>query len=99
MSKITKSANGQMCIRCNTNDGTTCARHYNGIYQHQFGKGRGKKCHDLASAELCSRCDAMFTEGVNAIDDERASKSIGRSDEFQRLIILTNISRYDRGDL
>ncbi len=97
MSKITESAKGQQCVRCGNNDGTTCARHYNGLRQHQYGKGRGIKCHDVASAELCSSCDALFAEGVNFHDCERAGKSINRSEAFQHFVILTNMARHDRG--
>ncbi len=97
---ITKSANGQPCIRCGNEDGTICARHYNGLRQHSYGKGRGIKCHDIITAELCNSCDALFTEGVNHTHDgERAGKSIHRSEAFQHLILLTIISRLERGDL
>jgi len=63
MSKITKSAQGMDCIRCGSNDGTVCARHYNGPRQYSYGKGRGIKCNDLMTAEFCSKCDFIFTEG------------------------------------
>lgn len=100
MSKVTQSANGQPCVRCNKSDGTTCARHYNGLRQHRYGKGRGKKCNDIASAELCNDCDQLFAEGVNhSGDGERAGKSINRSESFLHYVTLTNIDRFERGDL
>lgn len=99
MSAITASAKGQPCVRCGREDGTTCARHYNGLRQHQYGKGRSVKGHDMGSAELCDTCEPDFSEGVNIFDDERAGKSIERSEEFLHLIMLTNIARFERGDL
>ena len=100
MSKLTKSANGKACVRCSTRDGTVCARHYNGLRQHRYGKGRGKKCHDVVSAELCNQCDQLFSEGVNySGDGERAGKSINRSESFLHYVTLTNIARFNRGDL
>ena len=100
MSKITKSANGQMCVRCGSNDGTICARHYNGLRQHMYGKGKGIKCHDIASAELCAECDSLFSEGVSVeYDDGRAGKSTTRSEAFLHYCMLTNIARLERGDL
>lgn len=98
MSKITNAARGMSCIRCGRDDGTVCARHYNGYRQLALGKGRGEKCHDIASAELCAHCDQDFAEGVNVFaDGERASKSIARSEEFLYYVTQTNIRRYERG--
>jgi hypothetical protein len=53
----------------------------------------------MGSAELCDTCEPDFSEGVNIFDDERAGKSIERSEEFLHLIMLTNIARFERGDL
>ncbi len=100
MSKITESAKDQPCIRCDTNDGTTMARHYNGLRQHWYGKGRGIKADDIATADFCDACDFIFTEGRNITGDgERAGKSINRSEMFLHYIIMSNISRRKRGVL
>jgi len=93
-SKITKSAKGKTCINCGASDAYAC--HYNGPRQHRYGKGRGIKCHDIASAELCHECDQMFTEGS---DNPMWETKWDRSEHFQHLIILTNMRRYDDGDL
>lgn len=93
MSKITESSRGQSCIRCGAPGAYAC--HYNGIRQHSFGKGRGIKCHDLASAELCHNCDRQFIEGTIDSFDDRTD----RSEQFLFLCMLTNISRFKRGDL
>lgn len=92
-SKITKSANGKTCINCGGYNAYAC--HYNGTYQHQYGKGRGIKAHDMASAELCHQCDQIFTEGSTKgfID------KIDRDCQFLHLIMLTNIRRFDSGVL
>ena len=92
MSKITESTRGKTCIRCGAPDAYAC--HYNGTYQHQYGKGRGIKCHDIATADFCHACDQIFTEGVNPFEsmDERDA-------QFLHYITLTNIRRFNDGDL
>ncbi len=87
LEKILTYAKGQPCVRCGRNDGTTCARHYNGLRQHWYGKGRGIKCHPLMAAHLCMACDKDFSEGVNPYEDK-----IQRSEEFLHLIALTLIN-------
>ena len=94
MSKITESAKGQSCIKCNAPD--AFAAHYNGPRQHSYGKGRGRKCHDLASAEFCHRCDQEFTEGSQ---DDRWMNKWERSEEFLFYVTLTNIRRFEEGIL
>lgn len=92
--RLTDSAKYQPCIRCGGGqDGSVCARHYNGFRQQAYGKGMGEKCSDLASAELCARCDHRFTEGVGD------RYSIERSEQFLHYCMLTNIRRAERGDL
>ncbi len=102
-SKITRAAKYQTCIRCGADDGTICARHYNGPRQSSYGKGMGNKCHDLASAEYCSRCDVIFTEGSTTKSlAEMGLASLWqdkweRSEEFEHWILLTNIRRFESG--
>jgi len=93
MSKITKAAKDMSCIRCGM-QGETRAAHYNGGRQHSYGKGRGIKANDLATAELCHTCDQVFTEGSTS--EDWASKW-ERSEEFLHLIMLTNIRRFNEG--
>jgi hypothetical protein len=93
MSKLTESARGHDCIRCGAPDAYAC--HYNGFRQYMLGKGRGRKCYDLASAEFCFNCDKTFSEGsAPAHTDE-----IERSEEFLFWCIMTNVARHMRGDL
>ena len=98
MSKITKHAKGMSCIRCGANDGTTCLRHYNGIRQAAYGKGRGIKCNDIAGAELCAKCDEIFTEGViSEYHDMLVARleitKIIRSEDFLHWCMMTAIRR------
>ena len=94
MSKLTKSAKGVSCIRCGR-EGETRAAHFNGTYQHQYGKGRGIKAHDMVTAELCHACDQLFTEGSTGSFTSKDD----RDAQFLHLICLTNIRRFDNGVL
>ena len=94
MSKLTESARGKNCIKCGAPNAYAC--HFNGVRQHSFGKGRGVKCSDMASAEFCHRCDQQFTEGSQ---DERWMNKWERSEEFLFYVTLTNIRRYEEGRL
>ncbi len=94
MNKLTQSSKEMTCIRCDNPNATSS--HYNGPRQHDYGKGRGIKCNDLATAEFCYKCDQIFSEGsTSAI---WASKW-ERSEEFLHFIMLTNIRRMERGVL
>lgn len=93
-SKITKAAKGQICIRCGAGDAYAC--HYNGPRQMAYGKGRGIKCSDMATAELCHTCDQELTEGST---DSRWANKWERSEEFLHWVMMTNIRRYERGVL
>ena len=94
MSKLTDSAKGKDCIRCNAPDAYAC--HLNGPRQHAYGKGRGKKCHDLMSAEFCYKCDQEFTEGSTS---PMWKDKWERSEEFHFWIGMTNIRRFEEGRL
>ncbi len=92
MSKITKASKGSTCINCGADGAYSC--HFNGPRQHDYGKGRGIKCHDLATAELCYDCDQMFTEGsTNSMWESKWE----RSEHFLHLIMMTNIRRFENG--
>lgn len=93
MSKLTKASKGTNCIRCDAPDAYSC--HYNGQRQFMYGKGRGIKCHDIATAELCYNCDQIFSEGKL----ERWEAEDERSEEFLHLIMMTNIRRFKNGVL
>lgn len=93
MSKLTQSSKGTTCIRCGSPDAYSA--HFNGTYQHQYSKGRGIKCHDIATAEFCYVCDQLFSEGTTSgfhNQDDRDS-------QFLHYIVLTNIRRFKDGVL
>ena len=95
-SKIMKHArSGNTCVCCGISDGTVCGRHYNGQRQHQYGKGRGIKCHPFAVADLCSRCDAEFQEGSVPKGDFAARADY--SEHFLHLCMLSMIRRAESG--
>ena len=91
------ASNGKACLRCGIEDGTICGRHYAGIRQHLYGKGRGKKCHDFAMADLCTSCDAVLSEGAAPKDDWQ--KRLMWSEEFQHYCLLTLMRRFSEGVL
>ena len=106
MSKLTDSAKGKTCIRCGADDGTVCARHYNGVRQHAYGKGMRQKCSDIATADFCSKCDDIFTEGSTRESVLKKtgirvhwSDEWGRSEDFTFYITMSNIRRYENGEL
>lgn len=86
--KLTDSAKYETCIRCGK-QGETRACHYNGQRQHYYGKGRGVKCHDIATAEFCHDCDQVFSEGNMQYFFNKTEKS----EEFLHWVMMTNIRR------
>lgn len=86
---LRKACQGGRCVACGAEDGTVCGRHYNGLRQHQLGKGVGQKCHDFAMAQLCNACDAALTEGAAS----GYSARLAHSEEFLFLCLLTLIER------
>jgi len=94
--KIMKHArSGLPCIRCGKQDGTVCGRHYNGIRQHQYGKGRGIKCSPLVVADFCNECDGDFQEGSVCKSNPTARDIY--SEEFQHWTIMSLIRRQEQG--
>lgn len=85
------SSNGMPCIRCGRTD-TVIPAHYTGIRQLAFGKGKGIKCHDCCTADLCQDCHAYF-------DQPEQRKSIEASEEFLFLIMMSTVRRFNRGVL
>ena len=94
MSKLTELSRGVTCIKCDTPGAWSC--HYNGPRSHSFGKGRGRKCHDLMSAEFCHKCDQEFTEGSTS---PLWKDKWERSEDFMYWIGMTNIRRFEEGRL
>lgn len=96
--KIMKHArSGLPCIRCSRQDGTVCGRHYNGIRQHWFGKGRGIKAHPFTVADFCNACDEEFTEG--AVPKNDLELRTDYSERFLFYCLMTLIRRAEMGVL
>lgn len=51
--KLLDAAEGQPCVLCNRQDGTTVAAHADMV---EYGKGQRIKVHDCLSAWLCADC-------------------------------------------
>jgi len=92
MSKLTESSRDKTCIKCGAEGAYSC--HYNGPRQHDYGKGRGIKCHDIVTAEFCHSCDQEFTEGSTS---HLWANKWERSEDFLHYVTLTNIRRYEDG--
>ena len=99
MSVITRSASGQPCVRCGIEDGTICARHYNGVRQQSYVAGpipRGERSWSGGAMTIENHSsDSLFTEGSTAGWTDKQE----RSEHFLHYIMLTNIDRFNRGDL
>ena len=89
------AARDMPCIRCGK-EGETRACHYTGLWQHQYGKGRGQKCSDLMTAEFCRMCDEFLSEGTTPFGNDIMGKAM-RSDEFHHWIAMTNLRRLENG--
>ena len=99
MSKLTDASKGVACIKCGGQNAYSC--HYNGPRQHDYGKGRGIKCSDMATAEFCKKCDALFSEGTTAASIKKLFDIVmfwkdkwDRSEEFLHWCMMTNIRRF-----
>lgn len=83
------AAEGQPCIRCRSL-GTTVGAHYNGLFQHRVGRGKGVKCHDFLIADLCRSCHDHFDSFKDGNTYERAA-------EFLILCAETMARRHTQG--
>ena len=95
MSKLTESSRGSTCIKCGYPE--SFSAHYNGKRSLSFGKGRGIKCNDLMTAEFCYKCDQEFSEG--SMLPRWNNNGWERSEEFLHLCMMTNIRRFNDGEL
>lgn len=95
--KLMAASNGRPCSYCGIQDGTIVRAHYTGFRQHQYGKGRSIKGHDLIAADLCQSCHAAF-DGMQMGDGEtRLERSIDQSEKFLHCVALTLVADYHEG--
>lgn len=97
--KLLSAARGQSCVNCGASDGTVVAAHYQGMRQHQFGKGRGIKPHDLCIADLCARCHQEFDTSVGSVFSDVYVRKIDLSERFLFCILMTLLRRVRDGVL
>lgn len=70
-------AEGQRCVRCGKQDGTTVPAHFHGKWAHLFGKAGSQKISDLCVCHLCHECHDKFDSQTLAAggwlnEDEKA---------------------------
>ena len=85
---------GKSCIACGR-EGATYGRHYNGQRSHQYGKGRGIKCHPFLVADLCHMCDIEFQEG--SVEKYNIAGRDEYSEAFQHWCLMSLIRREKEG--
>lgn len=91
---MTYGAKDQSCIKCGSKERVVFA-HYSGPRQHDYGKGRGVKGHDLIGADFCQGCHDYY-------DLKGYLKDINKweaSEEFLHYCVLTQVRRYRQGVL
>lgn len=93
------AARGQPCVRCNKNDGTTVACHYQGIRADAFGRGKSRKAHDLCIADLCGECHTRLDNYQNSNFADPLVRRIDMSEDFMTCVIRTLIRRVRQGVL
>ena len=92
MNKLREAAEGEPCVRCGVNNGTTVLCHYFGARRHSYGGGMGRKGHDVVGAWLCFDCH-------QTMDRESKDKSNRwlHSEEFLHLCALTWVRLWEQG--
>ena len=95
--KMLEGAKDQACVNCGCRDETVVAAHYQGIRSYEFGKGTGKKPHDLLVADLCHKCHQAFDNYMGSSYENRQYRRIDNSEQFLTNIIRTIIRRIDQG--
>ena len=106
--KYTSRSHELKCVSCGRPFAESC--HYTGVRQQSLGKGRGTKCTDLGTADLCHECHAQFDNYSrpvpelslirNKLDPEEFDyiKKIFISEEFMYYVFLTIHRRLELGD-
>lgn len=79
---IRDAANGQECMVCDRNDGTTVLAHLNNGWA---GKGAGQKADDIAGFFSCSECHDKY--------DGRGSTRLYNEDYFVMRAMYRTIRR------
>jgi hypothetical protein len=97
--KMLEAAKGQSCVNCGVNDDTIVACHYQGMRADAFGRGKGRKAHDLLVADLCSGCHSSFDNYSASMVADPLFKKIDLSELFMYCVLMTLIRRVRQGVL
>jgi len=87
--KLTQASKGRTCVNCGADDGTIVRAHYSGIRQHQYGKGRGGKGHDVIAADLCASCHFAFDSYQIGHGATKFERDIDHSEQFLHCCVMT----------
>ena len=87
--KILAASNGRSCVNCGREDGTIVRAHYSGYRSQSYGKGKGIKCHDHISADLCSVCHSKFDRYEGKQGRMTFNEKIDLSEQFLHCCMLT----------
>lgn len=97
--KAMQAANGRCCANCGAQDGTVVRAHYTGLRQHIYGAGKGVKCHDVCTADLCAKCHSAFDAYSKNLKRLGETTKIDQSEQFLHLIIMTIVRDIKEGVL
>jgi hypothetical protein len=90
--KLRDAPNGKPCVRCASRPHTTVGAHYTGMRRGSYGGGMGQKVWDFCMADLCDMCH----EWMDRLSRDK-TRAVEHSEEFQHLILLTLVRRFDEG--
>lgn len=92
--KLRRAAQGQSCVRCGVDNGTTVLAHIGGPRAHLYGRGMGHKGHDAIAAWLCRDCHEWMD--VKA-QEQPGFDTWAHSEEWHHYVALTIIRLFERG--
>ena len=95
--KILKASNGRSCINCGREDGTIVRAHYSGYRSQSYGKGKGIKCHDHISADLCDTCHDTFDRYKGKKGLMSFQEKVDLSEQFLHLCVLSLARDFQEG--
>ena len=95
--KILAASNGRSCVNCGREDGTTVRAHYSGFRSQLYGKGKGIKCHDHISADLCGPCHSKFDRYEGKKGRMSFEEKIDLSELFLHCCMMTLTRDFQEG--
>jgi len=95
--KLLRASQGRTCSYCEKQCPTVVRAHYTGLRQHAYGKGRGIKGSDLASADLCQSCHSDFDNLRIGEGKTLYEKKVDQSEQFLHCIMVTLHRDWEQG--